>query len=67
MEKKMYEAMEKKMYEEPLIGVCEIEVVNNMMASAGDESTNTNSASFDETESGGFPWEEEGETSDAWE
>lgn len=57
--------MEKKMYEEPLIGVCEIEVVNMMMAASG-EST-TNSASFDETESGGFPWEEEGETSDAWE
>lgn len=65
--------MEKKMYEEPLIGVCEIEVVNNMMAGsmmAGSGTNNdeaeTQSASLDETESGGFPWEE-GETSDAWE
>lgn len=58
--------MEKKMYEEPLIGVCEIEVVNNMMAGS-DTNGDTQSASLDETESGGFPWEEEGETSDAWE
>lgn len=59
--------MEKKMYEEPLIGVCEIEVVNMMAASGESEGeSTTNSASFDETESGGFPWEEEGETSDAW-